>query len=299
MQLFGIVKKKHYQSLSKQYRKTGKGQLTKEEVEAYLTARMPATLAAISQVLREVHHRIGPIGSFLDIGAGPGTGLVAANEAFGEIKEAVLIEANVQMIAHKVIEGQWVAKKASEAEFPASDLVLFGYSYGEMEDPKILERAWTAARCLVIVEPGTPRGFETILRVRDQLIALGGHMVAPCPHIDRCPWRGTKDWCHFSARLERTREHKHLKQGSLGWEDEKFSYVAFSKESVSLTKGRILRAPQKGSGHLILELCCPEGVKKKSVTRSEKALYKRAKKLKWGESFSEAVVEEGEDDASY
>ena len=36
-------------------------------------------------------------------------------------------------------------------------------------------------------------------------------MVAPCPHDGGCPMEGTKSWCHFSQRFQRSqlqRQHK-------------------------------------------------------------------------------------------
>ena len=54
-----------------------------------------------------------------------------------------------------------------------------------------LERLWQAtADTLVIVEPGTPAGWQRILAARRQLIESGAHVIAPCPHAHDCPLRG-------------------------------------------------------------------------------------------------------------
>ena len=37
------------------------------------------------------------------------------------------------------------------------------------------------------------------------------HVVAPCPHDGKCPMEGTKSWCHFAQRFQRSdlqRRHK-------------------------------------------------------------------------------------------
>ena len=39
----------------------------------------------------------------------------------------------------------------------------------------------------------------------------GAYVVAPCPHDGQCPMEGTKSWCHFAQRFQRSdlqRRHK-------------------------------------------------------------------------------------------
>src|SRR5258708_21955953 len=100
---------------------------------------------------------------------------------------------------------------------------MVAYSLGESDDASLLRAAWYASRkALIVIEPGTVAGFECVRKVRDQLIALGAHIAAPCPHANPCPMTGN-DWCHFAARVERSSMHRRLKGGDLGHEDEKFS----------------------------------------------------------------------------
>jgi ribosomal protein RSM22 (predicted rRNA methylase) len=82
-----------------------------------------------------------------------------------------------------------------------------------------------AARvALVVIEPGTPRGAGAIRTIREELLAAGAHMLAPCPAAMPCPL-AAPDWCHFAARVERSSLHRRIKEGALGYEDEKYSYV--------------------------------------------------------------------------
>ena len=209
------MKKKNYQDLSKRYRETGKGFLSEDEVSAYLLGRMPATKAAIRAVFEEIAPRIErPIERFLDLGAGPGTGLLAFSEVFGDPPSAVLVESNPHMIAQgkKLVEAQWVTEDLFQYEPEEVDCALFGYSYGELDSQKrldLLKKVFTKAEVLVVVEPGTPRGYENVLEARDFLLSIGGHMVAPCPHARQCPMQGS-DWCHFSVRVPRSKEHRAL-----------------------------------------------------------------------------------------
>ncbi|NGX45941.1 MAG: hypothetical protein K940chlam2_01121, partial [Chlamydiae bacterium] len=272
---------------------------TLSEKRAYLSARQPATLAAISRVLREVP---GEVTELLDLGAGPGTGLLAAREIFPSIRRAVLVERDREMVAlgKEMVQGfnpEWVIGDLSRVELPLSDLGLMAYVLNELEDPApILERAFQACRILVLIEPGTPAGFERILRAREQLIALGGSVLAPCPHNRACPMKAP-DWCHFAARVSRTREHRRAKGADLGFEDEKFSYVIVEKGGSLRGISRILARPQLLKGHLKLKLCTEEGLKEEVVTKGAGPLYRRARKSKWGDLFSKDVIEDREQES--
>ncbi|TIW51192.1 MAG: methyltransferase type 11, partial [Mesorhizobium sp.] len=68
----------------------------------------------------------------------------------------------------------------------AADLVSIAYVLDEVAPaslPKLVDRLWQlTAETLLVVEPGTPAGWQRILAARQQLIAAGAHMLAPCPH---------------------------------------------------------------------------------------------------------------------
>jgi len=105
-----------------------------------------------------------------------------------------------------------------------------------------------------------------------------------------CPL-AAPDWCHFAVRVERSRLHRRLKGGELGYEDEKFSYVAAVREKAGAGWARILRHPWQEKGAVRLELCTAEGLRTRRVTRSEKSAFRAARKASWGEEWCE-----GEDD---
>lgn len=259
---------------------------------AYLTTRMPATYAAIRSVLQ----RIVSCRSFLDLGAGPGTASWAAFELFPELEKVSLMEHSQDAISmgQKLAEGRWpvsatwIHQSLEAVEvFPEADVAVLSYVLNEVKNAeRVVERCWNSPiSTLVIIEPGTPRGFSLLKALRQKLISWGAHLVAPCPHAKECPIQGS-DWCHFSSRVERTRLHRYLKEGSLGYEDEKFSYLIVSKAAQPLCNARIIRHPQKNSGHVRLSLCTNEGsLKEKVVTRSDKISYKAARDAEWGDSM--------------
>lgn len=269
---------------------------------AYIAARMPATFGAVQAVLKQIKARYaGRYHHIVDIGAGPGTALWAASEVFPEISHSTLLERDSSLITlgkklaqysdtALIKQAKWLQGDATQIEeFPENDLTILSYTLGEWpvdSQAKILQKLWTAAKqCLVIIEPGTMEGFGVIRRIRQQLIDWGAFMIAPCPHTLPCPMPAN-DWCHFSVRVERSRLHKQAKEGSLGYEDEKFSYVAVGKSSVDLPEARILRHPQKRSGHVSFTLCTKQqGLINKIFSRREGELYKKARDLEWGDAI--------------
>ena len=151
----------------------------------------------------------------------------------------------------------------------------------------MVEHLWRGTSgLLVLVEPGTPAGFGVLRAAREQLLALGGQIAAPCPGAVPCPMEGG-NWCHFSQRVARSRLHRQAKGGELGYEDEKFSYLAVSRLSARPVAARVLRHPQVRKGHLGLTLCTGEGAREQTVTRSAGERYRMAKDLKWGDGWAD------------
>jgi ribosomal protein RSM22 (predicted rRNA methylase) len=52
---------------------------------------------------------------------------------------------------------------------------------------------------ILVVEPGIPRAGRFVSVLRDSLMRLDFHPVAPCPHEGVCPFPGLRNgkWCHF------------------------------------------------------------------------------------------------------
>lgn len=293
------------EELTKRYRSpTGAPCITTDAQRlAYLFARMPATYAALNasmQALRQIAE--WQFTSMLDLGAGPGTALWAACENFPLINHATLIEKDTSLaaIGKRLAEksensairlANWQAADLEHLKtLPLHDLVICSYSVGELRPEAMLnliELCWKATgKVLFIVEPGTPAGFERVRLLRSRLIEWGGHIAAPCPHALACPMAGG-DWCHFDARVERSFLHRKLKGGSMGYEDEKFSYVAVSKESVALPSARILSEPSRHSGHISLKLCTrSEGLQQQIISKKQGILYKQARKAEWGDQIN-------------
>lgn len=278
-------------AMSEAYRDARAGALSKipaeERLAAYLVTRMPATYAAAWQALRELSARMdGQPASILDIGAGTGAASLAAREFFpgAELtlmeRDAALMDASRDWLPG----ARRISADATQAPLPPADLVIAAYSLGEM--PSLpTARLWGAARgALVVVEPGTPRGFAVVRCVRDELLAEGGHLAAPCPAEGPCPITGD-DWCHFAARIERSSLHRRVKGGELGHEDEKFSYVAVVRGNARRCAVRIVRHPHHAPGVITIAACTPEGLKEQRVTKRDREAFRAARKARWGEEM--------------
>lgn len=268
---------------------------------AYIASRMPATFAANVRVLEELKRNMpeANFSTLLDIGSGPGTTMWAALSIFENLEEINLIEQdeNLIKIGKRLAEqgDSPYLKKANwhhenillDSKLAKHDLVTISYALNELPEEhleKLVNKLWESTnQALMIIEPGTTAGFDRIKKVRKQLIERGAHLLAPCPHSKECPL-SQNDWCHFSQRVERTSLHRQIKGGSLGYEDEKFSYLIFSRQpGTDQKRGRILRHPQKHSGHISLTLCSQEGVHNRIISKKEGPTYKEAKKADWGD----------------
>lgn len=143
------------------------------------------------------------------------------------------------------------------------DLVIASYVLGEIPSIRdritLVRQLWDlTGDILILIEPGTPEGSNIISQVRSHILWMekrksrksedaphkvskdlvtlesGAFIIAPCPHDGACPLTKTGKYCHFVQRLQRTtsqRAYKRTKGGKplRGFEDEKFSYVAFRR----------------------------------------------------------------------
>ena len=92
------------------------------------------------------------------------------------------------------------------------------------------------------------------------------------------------DWCHFAARVERSSLHRRLKEGELSYEDEKYSYLALSRNPVVLPPARIVRRPRHHPGWIELPTCAPEGLVTLRVTKRDRDGFRAARHAAWGDA---------------
>jgi len=305
--------KRDFRALSERYR-TGGGRgrkLLTEDAEAasYAIARMPATYGAVVTALKHALERT-PVrpATLLDCGAGTGAASWAACTLLdlGAVtcleREPAMIRLGRSLAAEApppLRDVVWLRRDLAKDEIPErADLVIASYVLNEMSEPerdRAVVKLWNAAeRMLLIVEPGTPAAWRDLMALRDRLLALGARIAAPCPHESACPM-GEGDWCHFRCRIPRSRLHKRLKDGDAPYEDEKFSYLAVTREPAVRAEARIIRHPRTDKGRISLELCARDGLRRLEAHKKDGERYKRARKADWGDAFALPEVVTGED----
>jgi ribosomal protein RSM22 (predicted rRNA methylase) len=292
-------------AISERYRAGGgsaKVVTSQADATAYVLTRLPATYAAGARALAEAAERAPDFAprSLLDAGAGPGGAGWAALETWPGITAATLLDSNrafLEMAEALTAEAPPALRDAirlradltAPGDWPSAALVVASYALAEISDPAqaaVVAALWAAAQgMLVLVEPGTPAGYARILAARTSLIDAGAQILAPCPHHAPCPLLAP-DWCHFSERLARSRDHRLAKGAETPFEDEKFIYLAAARPGVvaDSARPRVLAPPRIGKPGAELKLCMPTGeAQLRFVGKRDKAAYAIARRLDWGD----------------
>lgn len=292
--------------LSERYRQVaadGRSLLGGEcDVLSYAAVRMPATFGAVTDALLKVLAATGATPkTMIDAGAGTGAAGWAADSLIN-LRQLVCLEREAVMadLGRRLMRGadSPVLQTAEWRRFDLvrdeigepADLVTAAYVLNELdEDQRIVvaEKLWRAAsQILLIIEPGTPKAFAGLRQIRQQLINRGAYLLAPCPHSTICPLP-EDDWCHFSCRIFRSRLHRQLKAGALGYEDEKYCFAAFVRQPPQTAYERVLKEPDVSKAEIGLEVCRPDGtIARKSFGIRDKAAFKKAKKIRWGDELT-------------
>lgn len=302
-----LVQSERYR-LSESYRDEKRSDHHKRRIEnsyqrlSYLATRVPATYGVCESVFSRLAAYDLEFNSLLDLGSGPGTAAICAKYIFPEIARMTLVDQDKEfkVFAQSFLKAPLYAKTSVTyalndlkilKAYPKNDLITCSYALNELKDEDakdVVHKAWLATeKALVLIEPGTPKASQRLIKRRQELIDYGATILAPCPHQGPCPLDGhAEDWCHFSERIERSNLHRFIKDSTLPYEDEKYAYViAVREKNIDTPAARIIKKPRKRPGHMIFDLCSDQGLMQQTVTKSDKSLYKMAKNLDWGDEF--------------
>ena len=171
---------------------------------AYAAYRMPATHAAVSRALRHATD-LAPdldVRTLVDVGGGTGAATWAVAEAFPRLERATVLDGSADALALGARIGRHGPPPVADATWsrallgpgvtlPGADLVVVSYVLGELAEwlhaPVVDAAVASAAQLVLVVEPGTPRGYAAVLAARSRLTDAGWHLLAPCPQDGACP----------------------------------------------------------------------------------------------------------------
>lgn len=274
------------------------------DVAAYAAYRMPATFEAVRSALAAFADAVpgwAP-GSHVDIGGGTGAATWAVSATWDGVRPVTVLDWAEPALAlgreiaaaHPALkEARWQrARIGAELTLAGTDLITVSYVLNELAEADraaLVDAAAAAAQAVVIVEAGTPAGYDRIIEARDRLVRAGFRVAAPCPHSAACPIVPGTDWCHFSARVSRSSLHRQVKGGSLAYEDEKFAYVAATRLPAAPAPSRVVRRPQIRKGQVLLDVCeSDEQLARRTITKRHGDLYKAARDTDWGDAWPPA-----------
>ncbi|RWE64196.1 small ribosomal subunit Rsm22 family protein, partial [Mesorhizobium sp.] len=77
-----------------------------------------------------------------------------------------------------------------------------------------------------------------------------------------------------------------VKEAEVPWEDEKFIYLAASRQPASARAARVLAPPKGGSGKVVLKLCRPDGSADEQLfSKRDGDVFKAARRVDWGDTL--------------
>jgi ribosomal protein RSM22 (predicted rRNA methylase) len=269
----------------------------RDDALAYALARMPATYAAAARVFGEALDRAPGFApaTLLDAGCGPGGATWAAREAWPSLADIAWFDASgpfldlAQRLAGEAFAARTLRGDLAAGPFPEADLVVASYALAEIDPAgqgRVVDGLWAACGgLLALIEPGTPAGTARLLAARERLIAAGAAILAPCPHHGACPL-AAPDWCHFSVRLPRSRDHRLVKSAEVPFEDEKYAYLLAARPGVGqAAAGRIVGPPRASKPGLEFKVCGPEGLERRFAPKRDRPQFAQARRRTWGEAW--------------
>ena len=261
---------------------------SQQDSMVYAISRMPATFGVLYTLLSDLlkQNKLEKIESVIDIGAGTGAGFFACSEVLGDV-DISLFERDKHMIdVFSMFETGVSVNKFDLMRDEISvkaDLVMSSYVFSELSESgrvNALKKMLDASnRFVLVVDTGTPRTYENFMKLKKMVYDMGYVVSAPCMS-QKCGLKN--DYCQFYARVERSGLMKLAKSATLSYEDEKYFYLLIDKKfekNNDCEEGRVIYRPKLTTNFVELKLCSRNGVELKNITKKDKCLYKKARKI--------------------
>ena len=269
----------------------------------YMIARGRSIMGVVEKIITQDLEVFSNVESVVDFGGGPGTFLFAISK-FKTLSKYTNVERSDSFIGiMNVLVEEFLSSsttnthvdsissnylKPGSQDIPTSDLCVFSYTLCERDNSlACLSDLVEHSNMVLIIEPGTPSGFKNIIQARDKLIEKGFGTIAPCTVSNGfCPLRDSEsDWCHFVERVDRSRIQRHLKNGVLGYEYEKYSYLLMSKNSIHSDGKRIISRPNYTKHSISFDICSEKNSHIVITKKENKSEFKIVKKSIRGDLY--------------
>jgi hypothetical protein len=225
----------------------------------------PRTRAALARVFGDLPAAL-VVRRALDLGAGTGAAGEAIRRRFGPDVEVVAVD----QVAGPGIVVADLRREVRPAGVEGSfDLIVAAHLLNELaRTTSVAERAKLVfAWCrelladqgvLVLLEPALRETSRELLALRDQLVAAGLFVLAPCLWQGGCPALAReRDFCHASAPWEPAEAERHAGRSRVD-----YSYLVLTRKGDRSTDKRVFRVvsdPLHEKGRLRLFGCGPAG----------------------------------------
>lgn len=205
---------------------------------AYVNYYFPVNAEKILRILREMDayapRKRAP--RILDYGCGPGTAAVAAL-IHGPVADVVLVDVVDEALDDAAFFcRQFEVEPRTMHEVPDEKFDLIFASNVFAERPAPLEEHLEDQGHLVVVEPALKATTQRLQRWRDDMVARGYKVAAPCLGQVRCPMLEREDlWCHQDVPWPRPAGVAEVdRRVGLSKETLKYAYAVVTKQGSTL-----------------------------------------------------------------
>jgi ribosomal protein RSM22 (predicted rRNA methylase) len=234
---------------------------------AYVHYYLPVNAEKVARVLREMDVYAPSRGKpkVLDFGCGPGTAAIATL-LHGPVADLVLVDVVDEALDDaRFFCAALGAKPRTMHELPDEkfDLILAANVFSESLAP--LEERLTDQGYLVVIEPALASATRKLMAWRDDAVARGFRIAAPCLGRAKCPMLEREDlWCHQDVPWPRPAGVAEVdRRVGLTKESLKYSYAVITKQGKTLAdlEGdvRIVSNLHKEKGKAWAWLCGRDG----------------------------------------
>ncbi len=177
--------------------------------QAYVFYFLPMNSLRLVRIHEHIARFLPALGTeqFIDFGAG----LATAARVFKQIKaQKILIEQSSEAqrlttaFDSSPSDYQWQNKAPTLQQVQGKKtLACFSYSLTELRE---LPHWAKEVEALLVIEPSTQQDGRKLMQLREELIAKGYQILAPCTHQETCPQlhQSKNDWCHDRVHIQPT-----------------------------------------------------------------------------------------------